>query len=90
MVWAGLWNKRVWADYEQLLRSVFSLFGGQKKSKFSFENTIASALKSCKIPFLQKFFLQNFDPEKVKKKTGFFKAKRACGKKCHKGKSGIF
>ena len=29
MVWAGLWNKRVWADYEQLLRPVFSLFWGQ-------------------------------------------------------------
>ena len=23
VVWAGLWNKRVWADYEQLLRPVF-------------------------------------------------------------------
>ena len=31
VVWAGLWNKRVWADYEQLLRPVFSLFRGQKK-----------------------------------------------------------
>ena len=31
LVWAGLWNKRVWADYEQLLRPVFSLFRGQKK-----------------------------------------------------------
>ena len=30
LVWAGLWNKRVWADYEQLLRPVFSLFWGQK------------------------------------------------------------
>ena len=30
VVWAGLWNKRVWADYEQLLRPVFSLFRGQK------------------------------------------------------------
>ena len=27
----GLWHKRVWADYEQLLRTVFSLFWGQKK-----------------------------------------------------------
>ena len=25
VVWAGLWDKRVWADYEQLLRPVFSL-----------------------------------------------------------------
>ena len=23
VVWAGLWNKRVWADYEQLLRPFF-------------------------------------------------------------------
>ena len=23
VVWAELWNKRVWADYEQLLRSIF-------------------------------------------------------------------
>ena len=30
VVWAGLWNKRAWADYEQLLRPVFSLFQGKK------------------------------------------------------------
>ena len=30
IVWAGLWKKRVWGDYEQLLRPVFSLFRGQK------------------------------------------------------------
>ena len=30
LVWAGLWNKRVWADYEQLLRPVFLSFYGQK------------------------------------------------------------
>ena len=29
VVWAGLWNKRVLANYEQLLRPVFSLFRGQ-------------------------------------------------------------
>ena len=29
VVWAGLWNKRAWADYEQLLKPVFSLFRGQ-------------------------------------------------------------
>jgi hypothetical protein len=29
VAWAGLWNKRVWADYEQLLRPAFSLFRGQ-------------------------------------------------------------
>ena len=31
VVWTGLWNKRVWADYKQLLRPVFSFLGGQKK-----------------------------------------------------------
>ena len=30
VVWAELWNKRVWADYEQLLRPVFLSFYGQK------------------------------------------------------------
>ena len=29
VAWAGLWEERVWAKYEQLLRSVFSLFRGQ-------------------------------------------------------------
>ena len=28
VAWAGLWNKRVWADYEQLFSSVFSIFHG--------------------------------------------------------------
>ena len=35
--------KKGWADYEQLLREVFSTFCGQKKN----ENIVASALKSC-------------------------------------------
>ena len=39
--------KKVWADYEQLLREVFSTFCGQKKKKKKFENIVASALKSC-------------------------------------------
>ena len=30
VAWAGQWEKRVWADYEQLFISVFSLFHGQK------------------------------------------------------------
>ena len=30
VVWAGLWNKRVWADYEQLLRPVLLSFYGQQ------------------------------------------------------------
>ena len=47
VAWAGEWEKRVWVDYEQLLRHVFSLFQGQKNILKFFENTIASALKSC-------------------------------------------
>ena len=39
--------KKVWADYEQLLREVFSTFCGQKKKKKKIENIVASALKSC-------------------------------------------
>ena len=31
VVWAGIWNKRVWADYEQLLMPVFSIFRSQRK-----------------------------------------------------------
>ena len=30
VVWDGLWNKRVWAYYDQLLRPVFLSFYGQK------------------------------------------------------------
>ena len=30
VAWSELWNKRVWANYEQFLRPVFSLFRGQK------------------------------------------------------------
>ena len=36
VAWAGLCNKRVWANYEQLLRPVFSLFRGQKKIQIFF------------------------------------------------------
>ena len=53
-IWAGFWQvgiteKKVWANYEQLFRPVFSSFHGQKK-KLKIENNIASAvsaLKSC-------------------------------------------
>ena len=43
VAWAGLWEKGVWADSEQLFWVVFSIFHGQKKN----ENIVASALKSC-------------------------------------------
>ena len=39
-------KKRVWADYEQLLRVFFSCFQGQKKFLKFFKNIVASALKS--------------------------------------------
>ena len=75
VAWAGLWNKRVWADYEQLLRPVFFSFSGPKKIWifFCIENTIASALKSCIekrwfFPFFSEFFFQ---------KNHFFRAKNA-------------
>ena len=37
-------KKKVWADYEQLLRPIFLSFHGQK---IQFENIVGSALKSC-------------------------------------------
>ena len=39
-------KKRVWANYEQLLRVFFSCFLGQKKLHF-FKNIVAFVLKSC-------------------------------------------
>jgi hypothetical protein len=42
----------------------FSLFRGQKIFFNFFENTIASALKSCIITFLQKKEIKFFDPQK--------------------------
>ena len=36
VAWAGLWNKRVWADYEQLFWAVFSIFHGQIIIFFNF------------------------------------------------------
>ena len=36
-------KKRVWADYEQLLRVIFSCFQGQKNVKKFLKNIVASA-----------------------------------------------
>ena len=44
--WLALLEKRVWADYEQFLRVVFSCYSGKKELIF-FENIVKSALKSC-------------------------------------------
>ena len=45
--WAVLVKKKFGADYEQLLRSGFLCFHGQKISLKFFENTVAFALKIC-------------------------------------------
>ena len=49
-IWAGfgpvdITEKKIWVDYEQLLRPVFSCFHGQKINKN--KNIVASPLKSC-------------------------------------------
>ena len=36
VAWAGLWEKGVWADSEQLFWVVFSIFHGQKIRKVFF------------------------------------------------------
>jgi hypothetical protein len=51
---ALLGEKKIWADYEQLFRLVFSSFHGQKKIK----NIVASAQKLHKMKLF--FFLKNF------------------------------
>ena len=57
---------RLWATFE----GVFVCLWGQKYIFYFFENTIASALKSCIIPFLQKIEKKNLTPNH--EKTGFF------------------
>ena len=67
VVWAGLWNKRVWADYEQLLRPVFSLFRGQKILKKSFWKHYSVRTEKLHNTFFHNFFLYFLKPKKVKK-----------------------
>ena len=57
----GSAEKKIWADYEQLLRVVFSCFQGQKKCNLKKKKIVASPLKSCiKWSFKKNlFFLQN-------------------------------
>ena len=72
-------KKRVWADYEQLFRVVFSCFGGQKKFNFFFKyfsnrgirNRIEKLHKMAFIIFFL-FCLKKF--EKVEK-TGIIPTK---------------
>ena len=62
VAWAGLWEKGVWADSEQLFWVVFSIFLRQKIKRKFFEKIVASALKSC-IAYRQTkniFFWQEF------------------------------
>jgi hypothetical protein len=54
------------------LRPVLSLL---QDNFFFFENTIASALKSCIIKNIKENSKNIFDPEKVKKKQFIFRAK---------------
>ena len=44
--WLAILKKRMGADYEQLLRVVFSSFQEQKND-FFLKNILVSALKSC-------------------------------------------
>ena len=56
VAWAGLWEKRVWADYEQLLRPVISLFRGQKNFFFWKHHSVRTKKlhkKKVKIFFLK-------------------------------------
>ena len=50
-IWAGFGpvgnTEKNWADYEKLLRSVFSCFQGQNFFKTIFKHILVSALKSC-------------------------------------------
>ena len=64
-------KKRVGTDYEQLLSAFFHVFGVKIFIFIFFENTIASALKSCIIPFLQKKNSKFFSSQKSEKKCVF-------------------
>ena len=72
VVWAGLWNKRVWANYKQLLRPVFSLFRGQKKILKFFWKHSSNHTKKIHNTFFTKHFSFNFLNPKKRKKTGVF------------------
>ena len=52
----GNTEKKIGADYEQLLRAVFLCFVGKNLFNILSRNTLTSALKSC-IIFLSKFIL---------------------------------
>ena len=63
VAWAGQWEKRVWADYEQLLRPVFSLFWGQKIFFWKHHSVRTEKLHWKKVK------KNIFNPDKVKKRA---------------------
>ena len=72
---AILKKKSIWANYEQLLRPVFSLFRGQKKNFNFFWKHYSVRTEKLHNTFGTKKNLKKFfDPEKVKKKP-FSRAK---------------
>ena len=74
--WAGLWEKGVWADSEQLFWVVFSIFHGQKKIFFEFFlhcSVRTEKLHKIKLKFFKKIFGNKF----YLRKTTFFRAKNA-------------
>ena len=66
VVWAGLWNKRVWADYEQLLRPVFSLFRGKIFFFFNFVKKVLCNFSVRTLVFQKKIFNFFLTPKKWK------------------------
>ena len=75
VVWAGLWNKRVLADYEQLLRPFFSLFRGQKIKKKFFWKLYSVRTEKLHNNFIKKIWIFFFFESEKGKKTVFFRAK---------------
>jgi hypothetical protein len=57
VAWAGLWEKGVWADSEELFWVVFSTFHGQKKIFFNLFlhfSVRTKKLHKIKLKFLKK------------------------------------
>ena len=69
VIWAGLWNKRVWADYEQLLRAFFFHVLGVK-TFFFWKHYSVRTEKLHNNLFLKKIF-EFFLSPKTWKNQGF-------------------
>ena len=74
VAWAGLWEKRVWVNYEQLLRPVFSHFRGQKKNLKIVWKHYSVRTEKLHNTFFTIFLFLFFNPKKWKK-NNFFRAK---------------